>query len=104
MFLVAAHSATYWHLPNFWQTTAYYLFGPLVILVINWMGVKVWRMTIFFTSLTVLQWFGWVEGVFGIVKLFFVAAGALFLLIVGAKSKCDHLERLAQLTDIPRWI
>ena len=41
MFVVAANSATYWHLPNFWQTTAYYILGPLVILLINWIGVKV---------------------------------------------------------------
>ena len=38
-------------------------------------------------ALIILQWYGWVEGLVGIVKLFFVVAGALFLLIIGAHSK-----------------
>ena len=41
MFVVAANSATYWNMPNFWQTSVYYILGPIVILCINWMGVKV---------------------------------------------------------------
>ena len=41
MFVVAANCASYWNVPNFWQTTVYYILGPLVILSINWMGVKV---------------------------------------------------------------
>jgi hypothetical protein len=37
--------------------------------------------------MTEMQWYGWVEGVIGIVKLFFVIAAALFMLVVGAPSK-----------------
>ena len=87
MFLVAANSATYWNLPTFWRTTAYYILGPIVILGINWIGVKVGRLLVLKQIvLNRSQWYGWVEGLMGIVKLFFVVAAAFFLLIIGAHS------------------
>lgn len=40
MFVVAANFMSFWHFPTFWSTTAFYLLGPVVIIAINWMGVK----------------------------------------------------------------
>jgi hypothetical protein len=93
MFVVAANFASYWDLPTFWQTSAFYIFGPLVILAINWLGVKVSIGISQMSQLTCCQYYGYVEGVLGIVKLIFVSAGAIFLFVTGASSKSIMLQQ-----------
>ncbi|KAK3175307.1 hypothetical protein OEA41_002554 [Lepraria neglecta] len=82
--IAAASFAEYWGLAQVYQTVAFYVLCPVVILFINFAGVfvinhglgglKLWTNS--------LQYFGWIETVGGILKICMVIGGAIFMYVI----------------------
>ena len=49
LIIAAGNISTYWNLPSIWQTMIFYVFCPVIMIIINWMGVKV-RVNMSFSS------------------------------------------------------
>lgn len=39
--IAASDISTYWNLPSVWQTVIFYVVCPVIMVIINWIGVKV---------------------------------------------------------------
>ena len=66
----AAGFTDYWNVKQVWQIIAFYCIAPLVVLGINFAGVK---------------WFGIVETIGGILKVITVVGGGIFMYVISGQ-------------------
>ncbi|KAF8848234.1 amino acid transporter [Acephala macrosclerotiorum] len=69
--LVAAQLSTYWGLTQTWQTLAFYVLAPVVIVTLNFFGV---------------YWYGIVETVGGALKVILVLGVSILLYVIAAQQ------------------
>ncbi|KAL2011103.1 hypothetical protein VTN00DRAFT_3821 [Thermoascus crustaceus] len=69
--LAAASLSQYWGLDQTWQTLAFYVFAPLVILILNFLGVF---------------YYGIVESIGGFLKICLVLGVSVFLYVIAAQK------------------
>ncbi|KAF4634110.1 hypothetical protein G7Y89_g4002 [Cudoniella acicularis] len=73
----AANLAQYWDWPNFYQSMIFIFFLPLILLVLNCLGVK---------------YYGNVESIAGILKLFLVFAAFVTMLVINGGDIQDQFQ------------
>lgn len=78
--LAAANLSRYWDLSQLWQTLAFYVFAPIVVLGINMFGVSI---------------FGWIESVSGILKLALAFGTAVALYVAASVTKVGNSGRMS---------
>ncbi|ERF68742.1 hypothetical protein EPUS_07229 [Endocarpon pusillum Z07020] len=86
--IAAAGFSSYWNFPQSWQTIVFYILSPIVILVINFAGVK---------------WYGYVEAFGGSLKLCMVLGCGVFLYVTADQENFGSKYFEAGLQNNPRY-
>lgn len=79
--LAAANLSQYWGLDQTWQTLAFYILAPLVILILNFLGVF---------------YYGVVETIGGFLKICLVLGVSIFLYVIAAQRELSVLPSVSE--------
>ncbi|KAF7502286.1 hypothetical protein GJ744_006165 [Endocarpon pusillum] len=86
--IAAAGFSSYWNFPQCWQTIVFYILSPIVILAINFAGVK---------------WYGYVEAFGGSLKLCMVLGCGVFVYVIADQENLGSKYLEAGLQNNPRY-
>ncbi len=89
LIIVASEFTSYWGLSKFWKIAAFNILAPVVMLFINFAGVKVCLpapMIMRNCSYRWLKYFGWIETVAGFLKGCMVLGTGFLMYVIHAKG------------------